>query len=84
MNEWGLALQRNTSHFKMAARRKINDQNKSLSMKYNYIENYQIWASDIDTSWEKLLFEINIVGQPRFPLNLKLIIKGEQQSNSVK
>ena len=34
------------------------------------IENfiYQIWAADVDISCGKLVFEINIVGQPRFPL----------------
>ena len=35
-----------------------------------YTENYQIWAADIDTRGGKLLFEIDIVGEPRFPLNL--------------
>ena len=33
-----------------------------------YRNNYQLWAADVDTSWEKLLFEINITGQLRFPL----------------
>ena len=33
-----------------------------------YTENYQTWAAYVDTSWGKLLFVINIVGQPRFPL----------------
>mgnify|MGYP001793537623 CR=1 FL=1 len=33
-----------------------------------FTENYQIWAADVDKSWEKLLFEIDIVEQPRFPL----------------
>ena len=26
------------------------------------------WAADVDTSWGKLWIEINVVGQPRFPL----------------
>ena len=36
-----------------------------------HTENYQIWAADIDTSQRKLLFEINIVGRPRFPLKAR-------------
>ena len=68
MNEWGLALQRNTPHFKMAALRKLNDQNESLN-----IENYQIWAPDVDTCWGKLLFEINIVEQTRFLLRVMFV-----------
>ena len=40
-------------------------------IKTNYlawIENYQILAADVDTIWEKLLFEIDIFGQLRFHL----------------
>ena len=36
-----------------------------------YTNNYQIWAADVDTSWGKLLFEINITGQSRLPLKQK-------------
>ena len=57
-----------TSHFKMAARNKIKDQNKSLGREF-----YQIWAADVDTSWGKLLFEINIIRQPRFPLSTSIL-----------
>ena len=31
-------------------------------------DNYQILAADVDISWGKLLFEIDIIGQPKFPL----------------
>ena len=35
-------------------------------------KNYHILAADVDTSWGKFLFEIDIVGYPRFPLKRKL------------
>ena len=51
----------------MAARKNFNDQNESFSVNhiYTYIENYQIWAADVDRSWGELLFEIDIVGQQK-------------------
>ena len=41
---------------------------KEIAWRELYTENYQIWAAELDTSWGKLVFEINIIGQPRFPL----------------
>ena len=35
-----------------------------------YTENYQNWTADVVISWGRVLFKINIIGQPRFPLNL--------------
>ena len=64
-NEWGSGTA-TTSHFKMAAHRKFNDQNQSLGV--NFI--HRIIKFDLDTSQRKLLFEINIVGQARFPLRI--------------
>ena len=51
---------------------------KQIAWRELYTEKYQIWAADVDTSWGKLLFEINIVGQPRFPL--RALIKMRQAS----
>ena len=48
-------MQRHTSHFKMVARRKFSDQNKSFGV--NYLDKInQIWAADVDTSQRKILF----------------------------
>ena len=57
-----------TLHFKMAARKNFNDQNKLLGV--NYIQRIIKFEakSDVDPSWGKVLFEIDIIGQPRFPL----------------
>ena len=44
---------------------------KQIAWRELYTENDQNWAADVDTSWGKLLFEIDIVGQPRFPLRQK-------------
>ena len=41
---------------------------KTIAWRELYTENYHISAADIDTSWGKLLFKINIIGQSRFPL----------------
>ena len=51
-----------TSHFKMTALRKVNDQKKSLGLIYiPRIIKFES-SADVDTSWGKLLFEINING----------------------
>ena len=39
---------------------------KEIAWHELYTQNYQIWAADVDTLQRKLLFDINIVGQPRF------------------
>ena len=69
MDEWGLALQRNYVTFQDGGPHEIL-WSKQIIQRESYKENYQIRAADVETSWEKLLFEINIVGQPRFPLIL--------------
>ena len=67
MNERGLVLQRNYVTFQDGGPQKIH-WSKQITWCESYIENYQIWAVDVNTSWRKLLFKINIVRQPRFPL----------------
>ena len=63
-----LALQRKHIAFQDSSLQEFSDQNKSLYTQ-NY-QNYQTWAADVNKSRKKLLFEINIVGQPKFPLRI--------------
>ena len=67
MNEWCLALQRNYATFQVGGPQEIQ-WSKHIAWRELYTENYQIWSADVDTSWGKLLFETDIVEQPRFPL----------------
>ena len=69
----GLALQCNHVTFQDGGQQEIS-WSKQITWRELYTENYQIWAADVDISQRKLgwklLFEINIVGQQRFPLKV--------------
>ena len=46
---------------------------KQIAWRELYTDNFQIWVADVHTGWGKLLFEIDILGQPRFPLKLDIL-----------
>ena len=52
-----------------------NQWSKQIAWLELYTQNYQIWAADVNASLGKLLFEIIITGQLRFPLIANYTVK---------
>ena len=67
IRDWQYTHTRHISRWRHVCRKQLT---KQIAWCNLYTDNYQLWAADTEISQRKILFEIDVVGQPRFPINV--------------